>query len=78
MKQLTKIVSTLFLFSLLMATNPVIGQTADNTTTERRDVDNDDDDSGKWGLAGLLGLLGLLGLRRKDVEVHRRPEVTRK
>ena len=79
MRQLTKIVATLFLFCMLFSTNPVTAQTPDNTsTTTTRTVDDDDDDMGKWGLAGLLGLLGLLGLRKKDdVVVDRRSDVNR-
>ena len=81
MRQLTKAVATLFLFSLLFLTHPVIGQTADNTTaTTATTDDDDDDDMGKWGLAGLIGLLGLLGLRRRDDVVvnDRRGDISRK
>lgn len=68
MKKLTRSLAVLSLAAFLGFTNPVVAQSADNSTTasSTNGNDNDHDDNGKWGLLGLAGLLGLLGLRKRD------------
>jgi len=77
MKKVSVYLSAVMICALLSVNNPVIAQTADNTTGTTATTDKNDDDSGKWGLAGLLGLLGLLGLKRREDDRPRHASTNR-